>query len=569
VAFPRRPPRGVSAKHSSDPGDGLFARDSDEPPTFSSGLSPRTIGLAGAGLCIVAAILLYPQLRHLDSVPNLGDPLFSIWRIGWVYRQLGGDPRPLFDANIFHPEPLTLTYSDSMLLPALMAAPLLAGGVHPVVAYNLLFMSGLVLSGVAAFLLARSLTGSPRAAFISGLVFGFYPYHFDHDSHLELQMMQWMPLAMLALHRFVLEPRFRYALAAVMCVAVQLYSAMYYAVFLTMYAAAVACTLMLWRPALWRRIAIPAAGALLIGAGLAIPVMRPYMAAAAVKGERTVAEVSTFSATPADYLRPHPRSALYGSHTLLPGRQPERALFPGLFPLAMATIGLVPPIGMTRVAYVVGLLVAFDGSLGFNGVSYPYLYKWLSPIRGLRVPARYSVLVALSLAVLSGYGARRLLARQRAAGGRLIFAALITAATIDAWPRLRLQPLWLEPPAIYRALGDVRKVVLAEFPIPRDFAGNTPYMYFSFWHGAAMVNGYSGFMPPSYTELVENLRGFPAPRTIEALKSRGVTHITVNCAFYAEGCQQILRAVDDVRDFRRIAEARWQGHTVRLYELTR
>ena len=60
-----------------------------------------------------------------------------------------------------------------------------------------------------------------------------------------------------------------------------------------------------------------------------------------------------------------------------------------------------------------GLLVAFDGSLGFNGLTYPYLYKWLSPIRGLRVPARFSVLVALSLAVLAGFGVRRLLASVR------------------------------------------------------------------------------------------------------------------------------------------------------------
>jgi hypothetical protein len=62
----------------------------------------------------------------------LGDPLFSIWRIGWVYRQLLGDPRALFDANIFYPAPLTFAYSDAMLLPAPAAAPLLAAGVHPV-----------------------------------------------------------------------------------------------------------------------------------------------------------------------------------------------------------------------------------------------------------------------------------------------------------------------------------------------------------------------------------------------------------------------------------------------------
>src|SRR5678815_4242349 len=90
--------------------------------------------VAALGLGAALTLLLYQQLRHLDSVPDLGDPLFSIWRIGWVNHQLFADPRHLFDANIFYPERLTLTFSYPIVLPALMAAPLLAAGVHPVVA---------------------------------------------------------------------------------------------------------------------------------------------------------------------------------------------------------------------------------------------------------------------------------------------------------------------------------------------------------------------------------------------------------------------------------------------------
>ena len=42
----------------------------------------------------------------MNAVPDFGDPLFSIWRMGWVYEQWRGDPRPLFSGNIFYPEPL-------------------------------------------------------------------------------------------------------------------------------------------------------------------------------------------------------------------------------------------------------------------------------------------------------------------------------------------------------------------------------------------------------------------------------------------------------------------------------
>src|SRR5262249_47747321 len=149
-----------------------------------------------------------------------------------------------------------------------------------------------------------------------------------------------------------------------------------------------------------------------------------------------------------------------------PGRRPERALFPGVVPIALAVVGVAPPVGLARLAYSAGLLLAFDGSLGFNGVSYPFLYRWFKPIRGLRVPARFSVLVALSLAILSGYGVRRLLNRTRSGAARhLIFAALIVAGIANPWPVLDLRRVWREPPPVYGALAGASHVVLAEFPI--------------------------------------------------------------------------------------------------------
>jgi len=123
-------------------------------------------GLAALGIAAALAALLHEQLRHLDSVPDLGDPLFSIWRVAWVAHQIVADPWHLFDANIFYPEHLTLTLSDPVLLPAMSVSPLLALGVHPTVVYNLLLMSGFWLSGVATYLLVERLTGSARGAFI-------------------------------------------------------------------------------------------------------------------------------------------------------------------------------------------------------------------------------------------------------------------------------------------------------------------------------------------------------------------------------------------------------------------
>ena len=213
----------------------------------------RRAGWAALGLAVALGVMMHDQVGHPYSVPDHGDPLFSMWRIGWVLHQLVTDPAHLFDANIFYPERLTLTLSDSIILPALTAAPLLAAGVPLVVAYNIVFLSSLWISGLATYLLVERLTGSARGAFIAGLIYACYPYRLDHLSHLELQVTQWMPLGLLALHLFVATGRWPYAFALACAGVAQLYSSMYYAVYFLIYAAAIGVGLLIiHRPPLRR-----------------------------------------------------------------------------------------------------------------------------------------------------------------------------------------------------------------------------------------------------------------------------------------------------------------------------
>jgi hypothetical protein len=190
----------------------------------------------------------------------------------------------------------------------------------------------------------------------------------------------------------------------------------------------------------------------------------------------------------------------------------------------------------------------------------------------MRVPARASILVGLVLAVLAGFAVKRLVARRSARVRQLVVAALVLAIGIDLRPLLRLEPVWPEPPAVYGAVAGNPSVVLAEFPIggnPRGFTANVPFMYFSLWHWAEMVNGYSGHYPPGQVDFEEALRPFPEPPTLDLLRTRGVTHVTVNCALYRGGCDELLRKVDGMPDFRLVSSVRWEAQPVRLYELIR
>ena len=528
----------------------------------------RRTALAAVGIGGALVVLLHDQFLQPYSVPDLGDPLFSIWRIGWVLHQLAVDPLRLFDANIFYPERLTLTFSDPMILPALAAAPMLAAGVHPVVAYNVLLIVAFWLSGVATYVLVERLTRSPQAAFVSGLIYASSSFHLEHYSHLELQVTLWMPLALLALHLFVSTGRWRFAmLLALGCVA-QLYSSMYYAAFFVVYVAAIgAGLLMVYRPPV-RRLIVPLVTAAAVAAVLAAPIIAAFVTAQPAKGERSEFEIRYFSATPLDYLRPHTRSAVW--HDRLPSSNQERALFPGAAPLALAAVGLVPPLGGVRFVYAVGLLVSLDGSFGLNGVFYPLLHTYLSPFRGIRVPARFGALVGLTLAILAGFGMLAVLRRcQTGWRGRAVLAAVAIAVMIDAWPVLPLEPVWKTPPSIYEQLKGRLGVVLAELPMPVNAAQNLPAMYFSLWHWTPMVNGYSGFVPESYERLASELVEFPRSDWIATLRARGVTHVLVNCGLWDHTCDDMVSGLPASRELRLVNETRWQGRPVQLYELLR
>lgn len=543
----------------------------DEAALFDERPWPRRLGelaLLAAGYAVLVVALTWPQARRLDSVADLGDPLFSIWRIAWVAHQLPRHPFALFDANQFHPEALTLTYSDSLIVPALMSAPFFWLGGHPVVIYNLLLLSGFVLSGVTMFLLARALTGRKDAAIVAGAVFALYPYRLEHYSHLELQMTMWMPLALLGLHRTLARGRVRDGLATGVAFALQTLSSLYYGCFLAVYMAVLGGAIWLGRKRPLAPISPLAAGALL-AALLVAPVAVAYMASRPMMGTREEGTIRFYSAEGPDYLSPHFRNRLYARWSE-DGRF-ERQLFPRVTPLVLTAVGMWPPLSVARMAYVLALVVSVDGSLGFNGPTFTALHAALSPFKGLRVPARFSLLAGMTLAILSGYGAARLFARWPRK--RMVLAtAIVATIAVEAIPQMPLERVWREPPPIYASIaGNDPPVVLAEFPMPPDIYQSdfdARYLYFSTFHWQDLVNGNSGFFPPSYVELLANELDFPHEAGLNYLRSRGVQYLTIhgrftNAARYGE----TIAWLDMRTDLELVASAPWEGAESRLYRL--
>src|SRR5687768_2234701 len=239
------------------------------------GVSRREVLAAAAGMTLVVCLALRGQVAEPYGVPDLGDPLFAMWRFAWVAHQLRADPARLFDANIFYPEARTFAYSESILLPALATAPLIWLGVPVAVAYTIVVLTTFVFSGVALYALARAVGLRPAAAWIGGIVFALAPYRISQYTHVDFLMMQWMPLAVLAAYRLLVTGRPRHAVGLALALAAQWYSAMYYGVFLTVFVAVFLAAFALVQRSGWRRLLL-ASAAVAGGLLLASPLARIY-----------------------------------------------------------------------------------------------------------------------------------------------------------------------------------------------------------------------------------------------------------------------------------------------------
>jgi hypothetical protein len=346
---------------------------------------------------------------------------------------------------------------------------------------------------------------------------------------------------------------------------------MYYGLFLTIYSAVFAMVLAIASRVPLRTCAAGVA-AMVIAGLLVLPLGYVYAQSTPARGVRSPETIAFFSAVPADYLKPGTGNPTY--RAFLPRFvHAERALFPGLVPPVLAVAAVWPPLTAGRVALVAAGAVAFDGSLGLHGALYPLLYKWIPAFQSVRVPARFAILVVLTLSVLAGAGAARILGHVATPWKRAAATACLTLALVaDGWPRYDRLPMWESPPSVYAALP-ARGAVLFEFPVhsPADrFAENLPYMYFSMWHWTPMVNGYSGFIPASYQALVEGTSTFPADGALDYLERVGVTHVTLNCRLWeADVCASTMERLDASRRVRRLARANWYGAPATLYELNR
>ncbi len=525
------------------------------------------LALVSLAYAVITFVMAYPFAASPGSqvVADLPDTHLFIWTLAWDSHAFLHRPWLIFDANIYHPYPNTLAYSENLIGSAFIAAPIIWATGNLVLAMNLTALATCVLCGSGAFFLARRWGLSTPAAFICGLIFAFAPPRFFRLGQLHLTAVQWMPFCLAFLHGYfaggpsthdapqaehpsLRTGRRRDLLLALACFSLQVLSSGHGAAFL-----AIAIALLLaWRIAFGQPIA-PMQWAKDCGAtGLyllapSVWVMLPYRAAQVDAGLRrgylsdALPQLPDFLASPSR-LHIAFNTAVFGRNW---NDEANAFLFPGIVCLVLAIVAVVTwrrqPLRGDATWFFATLAVL--STVVF--VSWPievwrYIY-WLPGFNFIRVPSRFILLVMLCLAMLGALAFERLTMRRsgRARGAAAAVLSLVLLIEFSSHPFTGV-PYTLDVPAIDRWLAtQPAPFAIAEVPVPS--IGNlgayerhhTTAMLHATAHWQKTVHGYSGIRRLLHEQLYEALTAFPDRTSIDRLREVGVTYVVVHTDAYA------------------------------------
>ncbi len=532
------------------------------------------------GLIFVALAVLHTwplaSAPHRLSLNHNADAQLNAWIIGWIAHTLPTHPSAFWQGNIFQPGEQALTFSEPLVIPALLGAPLLWLGGSPVLVFNLLLIAGLAATGLSGWWVVTRWTGSTRAGLVAGALLAFNPHLLTRLPHLQAAHAWGLILACYFADQ-ALRRRGRWWPLVIIWPLVAATS-LHWLLFAA--GAVVLLTLATGRTLGGvTRLAVATAG----GAVLALPVLWPHLTNGV---RRPLAQVADFSATPAGYLTS--MSRMHQDWTARFFTTDINVFFPGVVALVLAAIGIVSSRAKARdlrtsgpqdlrtsgprnlVPWLVGLAVAgVVLSLGTATPLYAWLYEVLTPLQGIRAAARFGFWYLLAVAVLAGFGVAWLERRVRLAFVPWLITACVAAVTLEnVMAPIRTTP-YQGTPAVYSLLAEAKApVLLAEFPFwpPDAVFENGEYVLNAASHWQPIVNGYSGATPMSYRERATTLWFFPDQGAVDTLLRLGATHAMVHLERFGANGPAVIRVLDRQPALRLVAADR-DGH--RLYRVIR
>ncbi|MAT97008.1 MAG: hypothetical protein CL608_07690 [Anaerolineaceae bacterium] len=460
----------------------------------------------------LAALMTWPVAANLSSmIAGEGVDIYShLWTFHWVRDALLSGQSPYFTTQIFYPTGVSLANHNIAWLQILLWIPLQAV-LGSIAAYNMLFLVVLAANGAAMYLLAREILGNRAVAFVSGLIFAFWPYVLTQNEHPNFLFVAWVPLALLFSRRTVQKQRFQPALLAGICLAltgwVRWQLLVIAAIPVTIYGLA-----LLW-PQSWTDRQKSVHWLLLAGgvtAVLLLPIAIPVATYQLRRDNPEDLYLDEHAQKQTDllaYVTPSPLHPLWDStltavfgpfHDNFDIQNQQRRPFLGYSVLLLALVGAVAAYPHSRTwsfMAVVLVLLALGPILRINGVLYPEVpmpYRLLADnplLRLLRLTDRINILLGLPISLLAGFGCRAILQKVKRPSRQTALVGVISVLVLAEYAAF---PYPVSSTAVPAWLAELEQQ-------PDDFAllhlpnheheFNKFYMYYQTVHGQPLVNG--------------------------------------------------------------------------------
>jgi hypothetical protein len=362
------------------------------------------------------------------------------------------------------------------------------------------------------------------------MVVAFNAHTLTRLPHLQALHAEFLPLVLWTLDAVLRRPRARTAVWLAIWFALQALVSVYLLVFT---AIAIAIGILV-RPEdwigdrfgrLWPALVLFAA----VAAVLLTPELVPYWRLHGHGFTRSLDEAAFFAATVRDYMTSVARvdgwSAVNGSV----------GLYPGTLALALAGVAIVCGAAVRDARARMCLAFGICGvvlSLGPAVVpGYETLFYKVPLLQGIRTTSRFGYLGIVAVAVLGGFGLAWTRGRLAQRAGWQIAITAVALAVLFA--ESIAAPISYAPftaiPSIYALPAAEPEAVVVEMPMapPDEQYLDAPDLLDSTLNWRPLINGYSGFTPPSYRRHYADMRDFPATASIAALQSAGVTDVFV------------------------------------------
>lgn len=505
---------------------------------------------ATAGYIVITAVYYWNGVRQMATsfMSDGMDGAAFLWSWWHLPNALLDGANPFSAPNLFFPVGVRLGFHTTAPFEG-FAAWLLSLVVGTVLAVNLVNLTGIVLTGLGAFLLARHQCRDDRVAFVAGAAFLLLPQHTARIAgHWNLSHAWVLPFALWALLRVYDRPTWKRAVALGLFYAAAFLTDLTYFVFVL----GATVLIVVWRHKEWiERWRWLAVGGVVAGVA-SLPAALPMLVDLRhneLDPPPHFGGAQEHSADVVGFFTPSSRHPIWGglfdgvhdSVFTLEGYPYVGLVLLGLFATALVRRLRLGPVGPWPLIAGVFALLSLGPFLHVNGwtgaaferfgfgysVPLPFfVFHRIPVLSGLRIPGRFSIMAALAIGVTAAVALARIIRnRPPSWQWRWGVPALVLAVTmVELLPGPYVPVQADEVPAAYKAISrSPEQGAVLEVPIFwRDGFGQvgSPHnqdllMYYATEHERPLVNGMIARLPTKRRAALYGIKPFRQLLTLQ------------------------------------------------------